>query len=78
MFRCTVTPTLLAEDEVYGLAEQLKDIRTRGLSSEGTAPFLTLQNFNPADPMEPNLKKVKPLTDEALSRMQQEVNRILG
>ena len=77
MFRCTVTPTLLAEDEVYGLAEQLKDIRTRGRSSVETVPFLTLQSFNPADPMEPDLKKVRPLTDEALSHMQQKVNKIL-
>lgn len=77
MFRCTVTPTLLAEDDVYRLAEQLKEIRTQNRSSAETAPFLTLQNFNPADPMEPDFKKIKPFTDEALFRMQQGVNRIL-
>ncbi|MBW1741444.1 MAG: hypothetical protein JRJ42_09990, partial [Deltaproteobacteria bacterium] len=38
---------------------------------------LTLQNFNPADPLDPALKDVKPFTEEAFSRMQEEVDRIM-
>ena len=76
VFRCTVTPTLLAESDVYLLAEQLKDLGA--VRPAASVPSLTLQNFNPADPMEPALKNVKPFTEEALSRMQDNVNRILG
>ncbi len=78
MFRCTATPTLLAESDVYLLAEELKDLRIEGIDSPNVALSLTVQNFNPADPMEPDLKNIKPLTKEVLSRMQDEVNRILG
>jgi len=68
-FRCTVTPTLIDEADIYRLAEGLK---------EKGAPALTLQSFNPADPMEPDLRDVKPFTPEVLDHMQTEVNRILG
>ena len=78
VFRCTVTPTLLAESDVCLLAEQLADLRPAGPAGSVTTLSLTLQNFNPADPMEPTLKDVKPFTEEALSRMQHQVNRILG
>jgi pyruvate-formate lyase-activating enzyme len=78
VFRCTVTPTLLEESDVYLLAEEFKTLRTESCSGAKMGPSLTLQNFNPADPMEPDLKKVKPFTEEVLSRMQQEVDRILG
>lgn len=78
VFRCTVAPTLLAESDVCLLAEQLMDFRVEGLAGPDVAPTLTLQNFNPADPMEPTLKDVKPFTDEALSRMQDRVKRILN
>jgi pyruvate formate lyase activating enzyme len=79
VFRCTVTPTLLATDDIYRLAEQLLGFRPSlpGLS-ESDPPALTLQNFNPADPLEPGLRNVKPYTNEALARMQDQVNRILG
>jgi pyruvate formate lyase activating enzyme len=78
VFRCTVTPTLLAESDVYLLAEQLRDVQHECRSGPETGATLTLQNFNPADPMEPDLKDVKPFTEETLSRMQDAVNRILG
>jgi pyruvate formate lyase activating enzyme len=77
-FRCTVTPTLLAEDDVYRLAEELKGLCHENRSSQETASSLTLQNFDPADPMEPALKGVKPVSNETLGRMQDEVNRIHG
>ncbi len=78
VFRCTVAPTLLAESDVYLLAEQLKGLRTENRVGLEKDPSLTLQNFNPADLMEPALKNVLPYTEEALSRMQYEVDRILG
>jgi pyruvate formate lyase activating enzyme len=77
VFRCTVTPTLLAESDVYLLAEELKIMRTQEGFGGKAGPSLTLQNFNPADPMEPDLKKIKPWTEEALARMQDAVNHIL-
>ena len=77
-FRCTVTPALLAESDVCVLAEQLLDLRAGGLADSQAALSLTLQNFNPANPMDPALKNVKPFTEEALSRMQDHVNSILG
>jgi pyruvate formate lyase activating enzyme len=78
MFRCTVTPTLLAEDDVYRLAGQLKGLWDENRSSPDTALSLTLQNFDPADPMEPDLQKVEPLHEQTLAHMQDQVNRILG
>ncbi len=78
VFRCTVTPTLLEEQDVCLLAEQLMDFRREGLAGPDEGLSLTLQNFNPADPMEPALKNVKPFTEETISRMQDAVNRILG
>jgi pyruvate formate lyase activating enzyme len=78
VFRCTVTPTLLEESDVFLLAEELKTLQTESGFGAKMGPSLTLQNFNPVDPMEPDLKKVKPFTEEVLSRMQQEVDRILG
>jgi len=78
VFRCTVTPTLLEEQDVCLLAEQLMDFRREGLAGPDAGLSLTLQNFNPADPMEPDLKNVKPFTEETLSRMQDAVNRIIG
>jgi pyruvate formate lyase activating enzyme len=77
-FRCTVTPTLLEEQDVCLMAEQLMDLQREGLAGPDSGLSLTLQNFNPSDPMEPELKNVKPFTEDTLSRMQDAVNRILG
>ncbi|MDY6989169.1 MAG: anaerobic ribonucleoside-triphosphate reductase activating protein [Thermodesulfobacteriota bacterium] len=72
LFRCTVVPSLLAEDDIYRLADELKTL----VAPHG-APSLTLQNFDPTDPFEPALKDVEPFTKETLSRMQERVNHIL-
>lgn len=77
-FRCTVTPTLLAEEDIYRLAEELKGLRSEFSSEPETAPSLTLQNFNPANPMDPALKEVTPFDDDTLSRIQEKVKRILS
>lgn len=76
-FRCTVTPTLLAENDVYRLAEELKGLLDENRPIRETAVSFTLQNFDPSDPMEPALRGVEPLSDQTLARMQEEVNRIL-
>jgi pyruvate formate lyase activating enzyme len=76
--RCTVPPTLLEESDVYLLADQLQDLVAEYRFGPETRASLTLQNFNPADPLDPALKNVKPFTKEALSRMQDRVNYILG
>lgn len=78
VFRCTVTPSMLAESDIYRLAEQLRGLSTEAPSSLTTAPPLSLQNFNPADPLDPELKSVQPHTDQTLARMQEKVNRILS
>ncbi len=75
-FRCTVTPNLLSENEICGLAEELKDLQ-REVRSD-VIPSLKLQNFNPADPMDPALKDVNPFDETTLSRMQDKVDRIFG
>jgi len=77
MFRCTICPTLLAEDDVYRLAQELKGLWDESRSTKKTPLSLTLQNFDPADPMDPDLKGVEPLPDETLASMQAQVNRIL-
>jgi len=73
LFQCTVVPSLLAEEDIYRLAEELKT-----LVGPHRAPALTLQNFDPADTLEPALQDVEPFTKGTLSRMQERVNHILG
>jgi hypothetical protein len=41
------------------------------------ATVMTLQSFNPADPMDTTLKKVKPYSQEKLTEIQENVNHIL-
>jgi pyruvate formate lyase activating enzyme len=65
-FRITVVPTLVKEEDIYLLARELRN-----------SSHLTLQNFNPSDPLDPRLKDVKPYTESDLIRIQEEVNRIL-
>jgi pyruvate formate lyase activating enzyme len=75
-FRCTVVPALISEAEIYDLAETLKHLESEVGAQVG--PTLILQNFNPADPMDPALKEVKPYEEAVLGRIQTEVNAILG
>jgi pyruvate formate lyase activating enzyme len=73
LFRCTFVPSLLAEDDIYRLAEGLKTL----VAPHGP-PILILENFDPTDPLEPALKEIEPLSKETLSRIQGRTNRILG
>ena len=65
-FRLTVVPGLINEDDIIELAEQLTGSRK-----------LTLQNFNPHDPLDPGLKNIKPYDDKALKRLQYRVSEII-
>jgi pyruvate-formate lyase-activating enzyme len=74
-FRCTVAPTLLSETDIYDLAQGLKTLGQE--CRPAASPTLTLQNFNPADPLEPAYKDGEIYEEKALDRIQTEVNRIL-
>jgi pyruvate formate lyase activating enzyme len=65
-FRTTLVPPLIEEEEVYTLARQVRGARR-----------YTLQNFNPRNTMDEDLRKVAPFDDRALGRMQTRVNEII-
>ena len=78
IFRCTVCPSLIEQDDIYRLAKQIRGLWSGEASNhKALPPFLILQNFNPKDPLDPALKEIKPLEDECLERMQAKVNDIL-
>jgi pyruvate formate lyase activating enzyme len=65
-FRVTVVPTLLKEDDIIDLAKQLS-----------RADKFTLSNFNPSDPLDIQLKDVKPYDEDMLKRLQHRVDEIV-
>jgi len=65
-FRTTLVPPLIEEEEVYTLARQVRGARR-----------YTLQNFNPRNAMDEDLRKGAPFEDGALRRMQSRVNEII-
>ncbi|MFH0926787.1 MAG: anaerobic ribonucleoside-triphosphate reductase activating protein [bacterium] len=65
-FRITFCPSLLSKDDLLELAHQLKGIKK-----------FTLQNFNPADPLDSVLKEVIPLSDKELKFLKKSVDRII-
>ncbi len=67
LFRMTVVPTLLTDEQVCEAAHQLV----------GTGRLL-LQDFNPSDPLSPELREVEPFGDMRLQRLQERVDAILG
>jgi pyruvate formate lyase activating enzyme len=75
-FRCTVAPTLLSEADIYDLAQGLKALALE--CNVTTSRSLVIQNFNPADPLDPAYKDVKPYDEKAFDCIQTEVNRILS
>jgi pyruvate formate lyase activating enzyme len=66
-FRTTVVPAFHREEDLLLMARQLS-----GASS------LTLQNFDPGDPLDPGLREVSPYPQEWIERVQLQVNTILG
>ncbi len=65
-FRTTVVPALHKEEDLLHLAHHLS-----GSSS------LTLQNFNPEDPLDPRLKETSPYTEEWLQEIGEKITTIL-
>jgi pyruvate formate lyase activating enzyme len=65
-FRTTVVPTLIAEEEVYTLARQLKGARR-----------YTLQNFSSRDPLQESFKNTPPFDEPIFRRMQEQVNEMI-
>ena len=65
-FRTTIVPALHKGEDLLHLAHHLS-----GSSS------LTLQNFNPDDPLDPRLKGTSPYTEEWLHEMQERISSIL-
>jgi len=65
-FRTTVVPALHKEEDLLHLAHHLS----------GSSSF-TLQNFNPEDPLDPQLKGTSPYTEEWLQEMEVRISSIL-
>ncbi|MFH2011595.1 MAG: anaerobic ribonucleoside-triphosphate reductase activating protein [Pseudomonadota bacterium] len=65
-FRVTVVPSLLSEDDIVELAMQIVG-----------ADKLTIQNFNPSDPLDPKLKDVTPYNEDELKRIRDRVSKVL-
>ena len=66
-FRITVVPALHKGEDLLHLARHLS----------GTSP-LTLQNFNPKDPLDPRLKGTSPYTEEWLQEMREKITSVLS
>ena len=64
-FRMTVVPGLHREDDVQRLGRQLN-----------VGPRLILQNFNPENPLDPELKTVRPYDPALLKAMERKVQEI--
>jgi pyruvate formate lyase activating enzyme len=65
-FRVTVVPGLHREEDIQTLGRQLR-----------VGPRLILQNFNPANPLDPLLKNTLPYDQAMLRTMEREVQEIL-
>ena len=65
-FRVTVVPGLLDKDAILEMAKQLVCVDK-----------FTIQGFNPSDPLNPELKNVKPYNEEELGDMRDKVSQIL-
>jgi pyruvate formate lyase activating enzyme len=65
-FRITVVPSLHTREDLLQLAEELRGSKK-----------LTLKNYNPVNPLNPQLKKEKPYSDQEIEALQDEINRIL-
>ena len=65
-FRMTFVPGLHREEDIKTLGDQLK-----------AGQRLTLQNFNPENPLDPTLKNTVPLDPRLLKEMEKEVQAIV-
>jgi len=66
IFRITVVPGMLTEEDIYQVANELYP-----------AKKFVLQQFSPENPLDTTLKDVAPWPQEKMDRLQHSVNRIL-
>ncbi|MBN2467730.1 MAG: anaerobic ribonucleoside-triphosphate reductase activating protein [Deltaproteobacteria bacterium] len=66
IFRMTVVPGMISEEDIYRVAKDLYP-----------AKKFVLQQFSPENPLDHRLKKVSPWPQEQLERVQHAVNQIL-
>ncbi|RLA95406.1 MAG: anaerobic ribonucleoside-triphosphate reductase activating protein [Deltaproteobacteria bacterium] len=67
IFRITVVPGMLTEEDIYQVAKELYPVKK-----------FILQQFSPENPLNPELKKVVPWPQEKIERVQKKVNQIVG
>lgn len=65
-FRMTVVPSLHMEEDVYQVAEYIKD-----------AKCLTIQEFKPRNTLDPSFVNVMPFSPDIIQRIRQNVSEIL-
>lgn len=66
IFRVTVVPEFLTENDIYRLAQELAPVKK-----------LVLQQFSPEKVLDPSLKNIKPWPLEKLEEVQNQVDQIL-
>ena len=66
IFRITVVPEMLTEEDIYRLAEDLYPLNT-----------LVLQQFSPENTLDSKLKHERPWPQEKLEQVQRDVNQLL-
>jgi pyruvate formate lyase activating enzyme len=65
-FRMTVVPGLHSIDDVRRVGRQLK-----------AGPRMTLQNFNPQNPLDSSLKEIRPYDQDVLRTMEKEIQEMM-
>jgi len=66
IFRTTVVPGMLSEEDIYQVAKGLSPVKK-----------FILQQFSPENPLDPKLRKVSPWPQKKLERTQRMVNQII-
>jgi pyruvate formate lyase activating enzyme len=67
IFRLTVVPNLLTEEDIYRVAGELAPVKK-----------FTLQQFSPENSLEPALRDISPWPQKKLDRVQQRVDEIIA
>ena len=67
IFRLTVVPNLLTEEDIYRVARELAPVKK-----------FTLQQFSPENSLEPQLRGLSPWPQKELDRVQQRVDKIIA
>ena len=78
ILRCTMCPSLLTEEDVQRMAQDLKRLWAQATGDASAGPGLVLQGFIPDNPLVPSLREVTPFSERQLSMMQKQADAILG